>query len=112
MERRNFIKRSAAAAAGLASFSIVPSSVMGKAFGHIAPAEKVNIAFCGIGNRGGSIAKSLHKTGMVNVVALCDVDMGAPHTLELMKMFPDVPHYQDFRVMFDKMGSKIEAVSV
>ncbi|MFK7920335.1 MAG: Gfo/Idh/MocA family oxidoreductase [Bacteroidia bacterium] len=112
MERRKFLKNSAAAAAGLASISIVPSTVMGRAFGHIAPAEKVNIAFCGIGNRGASIAKSLHKTGMVNVVALCDVDMGAPHTLELMKMFPKVPQFQDFRVMFDKMGKEIEAVSV
>lgn len=112
MERRKFIKNSTAAVAGLASFSIVPSTVFGKAFGHIAPAEKVNIAFCGIGNRGGSIAKSLYKTGMVNVVALCDVDMGAPHTLELINMFPDVPQFQDFRQMFDKMGNKIEAVSV
>jgi hypothetical protein len=37
--------------------------------------------------------------------------MGAPHTLELMKMFPDVPRFQDFRQMFDKMGNQIDAVS-
>ena len=64
------------------------------------------------GHRGGSITKSLHKTGLTNIVALCDVDMGAPHTQEVIEMFPDVPRFQDFREMFDKMGDKIEAVSV
>ncbi len=49
---------------------------------------------------------------MANIVALCDVDMGAEHTLEIMEMFPDVPRFQDFRKMFDKMADKIEAVSV
>ena len=42
----------------------------------------------------------------------CDVDMGAPHTEEVMKMFPNVPRFKDFREMFDKMGKDIEAVSV
>jgi hypothetical protein len=28
-----------------------------------------------------------------------------------MKMFPDVPRFQDFRQMFDKMGNKIDAVT-
>ena len=62
--------------------------------------EKVNIAFIGIGNRGGEIAKELYKTGLCNVVALCDVDMGAKHTQELISMFPKVPRYQDFRKMY------------
>lgn len=108
MERRNFIRNSAAAFTG---FSVVPSTVFGKAFGHIPPSEKVNLAICGIGNRGGSIAKSLYETGLANIVALCDVDMGAPHTLEVMKMFPNVPRFQDFRKMFDKMGNQIDAIT-
>ena len=74
--------------------------------------EKVNIAFIGIGNRGGEIAKELYKTGLCNVVALCDVDMGAKHTQELISMFPKVPRYQDFRKMFDQMADKIDAVTV
>src|SRR5690606_20417278 len=112
MERRNFVKSSATALAGIAGFSIVPSSVFGKTFDKIAPNDKVNLACCGIGNRGGGIIKSLHSTGLANIVALCDVDMGAPHTLEVIEMFPDVPHFKDFREMFDVMGDKIEAVSV
>lgn len=38
--------------------------------------------------------------------------MGAPHTQGILKMFPDVPCFKDFRQMFDKMGKDIQAVSV
>ncbi|MFM2232920.1 MAG: hypothetical protein RJB31_1621, partial [Bacteroidota bacterium] len=41
----------------------------------------------------------------------CDVEMGAPNTLEIMKMFPNVPRFQDFRVMFDKMGKQFDAIT-
>ncbi|MCD7937720.1 MAG: Gfo/Idh/MocA family oxidoreductase [Tannerellaceae bacterium] len=74
--------------------------------------DRVNLALIGIGNRGGEIAKDLYKTGLCNIVALCDVDMGAPHTQEIMNMFPDAPRFQDFRQMFDKMADKIDAVTV
>ena len=112
MKRRNFIKSSSSAFATAAGFSIIPSTVLGKAKGSVAPSDKVNLACCGIGHRGGSITKSLHQTGLANIVALCDVDMGAEHTQEVINLFPDVPRFQDFREMFDKMGDKIEAVSV
>ncbi|MFC3336858.1 hypothetical protein [Flavobacterium palustre] len=39
--------------------------------------EKVKLALIGIGNRGGQIAKDLYATGLCEIVALCDVDMGA-----------------------------------
>lgn len=74
--------------------------------------SKVNLACCGIGNRGAEVVKELHNTGLANIVALCDTDMGAPHTQEILKMFPDVPRFQDFRQMFDKMGKDIDAVCV
>jgi Oxidoreductase family, NAD-binding Rossmann fold/Oxidoreductase family, C-terminal alpha/beta domain len=73
--------------------------------------EKVKLACCGIGNRGGDIIKALHDTGLAEIVALCDTDMGAPHTQNILKMFPDVPRFQDFRKMFDKMGKDFEAVT-
>jgi len=78
----------------------------------IAPSEKVNLACIGIGFRGGEIIRDLYATGHCNIVALCDVDMGAPHTEAILKQFPDVPRFNDFRQMFDKMASKIDAVSV
>ena len=80
--------------------------------GKVPASERVNLACCGIGHRGGQIVNELFKTGHANIVALCDTDMGAPHTKEILKKFPDVPRFKDFREMFDKMGNKIEAVSV
>lgn len=110
MNRRDFVKAGALGAA--AGISVIPSKVIGKPLGYVAPSDKVNLACCGIGNRGGSITKSLYDTGLANFVAFCDVDMGAPQTQEILKQFPDVPRFKDFREMFDKMGDKIEAVSV
>lgn len=74
--------------------------------------EKVNLACIGIGNRAGEIIKILHNTGHCNIVALCDTDMGAPHTAELINKFVDAPQFQDFRKMFAKMGDKIDAVVI
>lgn len=101
--RRDFLKSSAliSAASAFPSFFI-----------HKNPGEKVNLACIGIGNQGGSDVMSLYNTGLANIVALCDVDMGAPQTLKVLEKFPDVPRFQDFRQMFDKMGSQIEAVAI
>jgi predicted dehydrogenase len=76
------------------------------------PQQKVNIAYIGIGYRGWDVIQGLEKAGLTNVVALCDVDMGAPHTQNALKKFPNVPRFQDFRQMFDKMGNQIDAVTV
>jgi predicted dehydrogenase len=73
--------------------------------------DKVNLALIGIGFRGGEIAEELYKTGLCNIVALCDVDMGAPHTQKVIDKFPNVPRFQDFRKMFDKMANQIDAVT-
>jgi predicted dehydrogenase len=74
--------------------------------------NKINLACVGIGNRGADDVKALYDTGLANIVALCDTDMGAPHTQKILKQFPNVPRFQDFRQMFDKMGKDIDAVSV
>lgn len=105
--RRSFLKQAMLASAALAAPGILMAN--GKP---LKAGEKVNLACIGIGNRGAEIIQALYKTGLANIVALCDVDMGAPHTLDTLKQFPDVPRFQDFRQMFDKMGKKIEAVSI
>jgi len=100
--RRRFLQSAAAASA---LYSILPSTVLGAN-------EKVNLACIGIGNQGGIIARALHATGLANIVALCDVDLGSKHTAKLEEMFPSVPKFKDFEKMFDKMSGKIDAVSV
>lgn len=111
MIRRDFLKKSGGAFTVVSGLSIIPSFLLGKKWGHIPPSEKINLACIGIGNRGADIIKKLHGTGLVNIVALCDTDMGAPHTLPIIKLFPDVPQFQDFRVLFDKMGNQFDAIT-
>ena len=48
--RRNFMKTGAAAVAG---FTIAPSVVLGKTYGHVPPSDQINIAGIGFGNQGG-----------------------------------------------------------
>lgn len=117
ISRSSFLKRvlavSAAAALPSALAAAMPDGskpVMKGKF--VSPSQKVNLACCGIGNRGREIIQELHATGLANIVALCDVDMGAKHTKYIIDKFPDVPRFQNFVEMFDKMGDKIDAVSV
>jgi len=107
LSRRSFVKQSVIAAGAV----MLSNSVLGKV--NLAkPNERVNLACVGLGNRAAEIIKELYKTGLCNIVALCDVDLGAKHTQEILAMFPDAPKFKDFRVMFDKMGNQIDAVSV
>jgi len=112
LSRRRFLRQTMILSAAAA---LSPGILMGMNKGDIklaGPNERVNLACIGIGNRGGEIILDLYKTGLVNIVALCDVDMGAPQTLAILKQFPDVPRFQDFRKMFDKMSNQIDAVTV
>jgi hypothetical protein len=100
--RRQFLKQTVFASGALTTPSILKSWQQ----------DKINIAYIGIGNRGWDVIQGLQKTGITNVVALCDVDMGAPHTQNALKLFPNVPRFQDFRQLFDKMGNQFDAVTV
>lgn len=74
--------------------------------------EKVKIAYIGIGNRGRQIIEAFDKTGMVEVIALCDVEMGAKHTQKVMAMYPQAKLFRDFRKLFDEAGNLFDAVAI
>lgn len=113
-QRRKFLKNALA----LGAITIIPSHyIFGgtDTFGKKRPAppsEKVNLACCGIGHRAKDVINNLYTTGLTNVVALCDVDFGSRRTTEILEKFPNLPRFQDFREMFDKMGNQFDAVSV
>jgi len=115
LSRRSFLKMSAGAAAAVAvAPSLLASCLPEKKGKKKKPAAngKIDMAFVGIGYRGNDDFKEFVKTDMVNVIAICDVDMGAEHTLDVIDMYPDVPRYKDFRIMFDELQGKIDAVCV
>ena len=74
---------------------------------------KVRLAAIGCGAQAWYDLKELAKNeDLCEVVALCDTDIEAPHTLEALQRFPTLPRFRDFRMMFDKMADQIDAVLV
>ena len=112
MRRRTFLRGVLTAGAASVLTPRLLTAADGSSVTPAAPNARVNLACFGIGNRGLDDIKAMHLTGMVNLVAFCDTDMGAPQTQPILKQFPDVPRFQDFRRMFDKMGKEIDAVCV
>jgi predicted dehydrogenase len=70
VSRRKFLGQSAAAAIG---FSIVPRRVLG-GVGYVAPSDKVNIAFIGVGAQGLRVMLHFLHEPDVQGVAVCDVN--------------------------------------
>lgn len=114
VSRRLFLKQTLAfsAATAISSFWIPSRANAMPGSARVGANDKVRVAFIGIGNRGADISARFAKTGLCDVVALCDVDMGAAHTQKIISMFPKVPRFKDFRTMFDQMADKIDAVTV
>ena len=105
MQRRKFLKQSAAASA---AFTIVPRHVLGN--GHVAPSDTLYVAAFGVGGRGASVMRGLDATGKVKYVAFCDVDdRRAAQTYEA---YPDVKRYKDFRRVFRRHLKDIDAIMV
>lgn len=109
--RRDFLKTMTMASAGLAAGAgeILNAQTLSSSKNKN---EKVKIAYVGIGNRGQQIIEDFARTGMVEVVALCDVDMGAKHTQKVIGMYPKAKQFRDFRQMFDKAGKEFDAVAI
>ncbi len=105
MERRKFIKDTAAAST---AFSIVPSFVMGKT--HVAPSDTLYIGAFGVGGRGAGVMKGLDETGKVKFVTLCDVD--DRRAADSYKKYPKAKTYKDYRKVYDKHLEEIDAIMV
>lgn len=102
VSRRRFLAQSSllGVAAHLGSSSLVLGD---------SPNEKLNVAFIGVGGRGGGNLNSVTADGSVNVVALCDVSEG--HLGRAAQKHPKAKQYRDFRRLYDEAGS-IDAVVV
>ena len=106
MNRRGFL--SAMFAAG--AYPLLPGCFSSKAY---VANGKVRLAAIGCGAQAWFDLKKLAgNKDICEVVALCDTDIGAPHTEEALKRFPNLPRFQDFRKMFDRMADQIDAVLI
>src|SRR5437763_7816123 len=94
-----------AGAEPLAGYGSVPSL---RALGYKPFYDKLNVASIGCGGQGGVDLNDAAKTE--NIVALCDVDE-ARASANFQK-FDKQPKYKDFRVMLEKEGKNIDAVTI
>ena len=101
--RRDFIRKSAAAVAGM---YILPSHVV-SGLGHKAPSDKLNIVGIGIGGKG---HPNLVGMNTENIIGLCDVDW--KYADHCFKEFPKAKRYKDWRRMFDELGKETDGVMV
>jgi predicted dehydrogenase len=111
LTRRSLIAKTSAAVSG---FTVLPSYLaLGKpdAAGNLPPSRRINLACIGIGGRAKGVIPELCKDGFAKPVAFCDVDFKRDSE-GVLDWFPGVPRFADYRVMFDKMGDDIDAVSI
>lgn len=110
--RRGFLRNTAAATFG---FTVLPSYLaLGKADqeGNLPPSKRVNLGCVGVGGRATGVIPGVCNGGFAKPVAFCDVDFAARRVEKNMEAFPGVTQFADFRVMLEKMGKDIDAVTV
>ena len=105
INRRKFIYTTGM---GIALFNILPGCAT-SAGRKISKNDKINIAGIGFGSQGGRDVDEVAGLGN-NVVALCDVD--EKYAAPGFAKYPNAKRFTDYRVMFDKMGSEVDAVVI
>jgi len=98
MQRRQFLKDSAAVGAGVV---ILKSGILRAGN---SPSDKLNIASIGVGGRGGADMRACRSE---NIVALCDVN--EKNLAKAAKMFPKAKTYKDWRKCLEQKD--IDAVT-
>ncbi|NJB70243.1 putative dehydrogenase [Saonia flava] len=101
MERRNFIKNSAA----LASVSLLPASAWALTKG-----KKLRTAHIGLGAMGKEDLLAISSHAHVEVMALCDVD--GTNLAAAKKLHPNAQVFSDYRKMLAELKGSIDAVIV
>ena len=102
IERRTFIAKSSAAAA---STLVVPAILNAQTI-----RQELNVACVGVKGMGWSDLSSIGSHPKVKFVGFCDIDKNRFDQAD--KMFPNVPHFADYREMLSQLGDKIDAVTV
>ena len=111
ISRRNFLKTGSAVAAGMV---VAPNIIIAgetprkkEKKKKVSPNDKLNILGVGIGGRG---ASDLKEMATENIIGLCDVDW--KYADHVFNDYPQAKKYNDYRVMFDEMLDKADAVMV
>lgn len=113
LSRRNFIGKSAAATFGFTLLPAYLTSARAADNPKLPPSQRLNLGCIGIGGRAAGLIPNLTRKGEALPVAFADVDFDPGNKRDTnLKARPDVPRYNDFRLMFDEMEKDIDAVIV
>jgi predicted dehydrogenase len=105
ISRRRFVSSTAAAVFG---FQIVPRHVIGGPR-FIPPSERLNLGCIGVGGQGAGDIKDMVESGLVNIVALCDVDLDK--AAGTIKAHGQAKLHRDYRKLIEQ-HKDIDAVVV
>ncbi|MDR1818476.1 MAG: Gfo/Idh/MocA family oxidoreductase [Puniceicoccales bacterium] len=101
--RREFLKTTAVAGGLL----LLPSGFLR---GQNAPSNRITLACIGVGGQGGHDSQMLQRGG-AQVIGICDVNRRALQAAK-KRNFNDARTFEDYRELLEKVGDKIDAVSV
>ena len=74
--------------------------------------DKVRLACVGIGQQAWNDIQQFEKTGLAEIVVLCDTDPDGKQCVPARKKYPNARLYTDFRQMLDKEADNVDAVAV
>ncbi len=103
--RRTFLRQSSILAGGAALGACTAPYVSRRRV--LGANDRLNIAGIGVGGKGWV---DINGVDSENVVGICDVD--ASRLAKAGEKFPSAQRFADWRVMFDRLGSGIDAVTV
>ena len=103
--RRQFLGHTASIGAGFGVWSGLSPTLRANE----SALQGLSAACVGVGGKGSSDTSHIAEQG-VNIVGLCDVDGGTVD--KKSREFPDAEKFSDFREMLDKLGDKIDIVTV
>ena len=101
--RREFMGQSAALSAGVWLGTSAASRT------YASPLQGLSAACVGVGGKGSSDTSHIAEQG-VSIVGLCDVDKGT--LTKKGREFESAEQFQDYREMLDKLGDKVDIVTV
>jgi len=99
--RRTFLKQATIAGAALGFPSVLRAANLN---------SSVQLATIGVSGQGFTDIHNFSSHPKVKYVGFCDIDTSCFSKADETQ--PGVPHFSDFRVMFDKLGDTVDAISV
>ena len=102
--RRSFLGQSAAVGMGVWAGSQVSPTL-----GEDSALQSLSAVCIGVGGKGDSDTSHIAEMG-VKIVGLCDVD--GQRLTKKGREFPEAEQFQDYREMLDKLGDKVDIVTV